>query len=442
MNKKLSVWSCRLTIATVLVAAIGLSFCRTASAEGYSPKGKFYALFVWTGSPANGKSFEKMVAGSKKEFESNLGKLCLAETDSRCGAVKFLSGEETTPQNIVDAIGELSAEAGENDALFVYVLSHGFSVNPAAVYQEEEANPRDREHFIAPSAGFDKNGETIAPNFQLNLNEEAIWRSNLLWAMRQHKHRLDFLVTDSCSSPYIKEMRRTEGIPSAPRANIGSGAGVPARAIMALEYILTCAEGTVSWNSSNPLSAIQEDGTPNPKEQELSYGAGYGTNFTLAFIQAASRSVNLASDSYEVEDFFADLGKDYDDIYKEFYGLVRDSNAEGEEGVIIFDDEQATRIQENQVLTTLTAFNTENEKDETNPVKQMDVLLKTNNQVKKTYEHGGSGSGKVGDPAIKESVLKKLTDYGTMGPGGKIEEIIPDYDPDSSNDGFNPDDGI
>lgn len=431
MKKNISVCSCCFAIATILIAAIGLSLGQTAVAQDNSAKGKFYTLFVWSGSPANGASFEKMVAGSAKEFESKLDKLNLTEkANPNCGGSIIIKGQETTPQKIIDAIGELSAKAGENDALFVYILSHGFSVNPVEVYKEKDANPRDREHFIAPSAGFDKDGETIGPNFKLKINKEAIWRSNILWAMRQHKHRLDFLVTDSCSSDYQNELRRTRLLQLAPAPNGCASGLVAMKPILALEYILTRAEGTASWNSSNPLSSMDSNGKLNDTIQELSYGGRYGTNFTLAFIQAASRAVGPDS-GYNLEDFFVDLGKDYDEIYKEFYELVRGPDAQGEEGVITFGEEAANHIWENQILTTLTAFNTENEESETNPVKKLDILLKTNNQVKKTYGHDGIGSGKADAPTVKESVLKKLTDYVIPGSDGKTQGTVdPDLVPD------------
>ncbi len=451
-----------------IVVAIALTSClqgRVASADpNDGERGKIYMLFVWTGTsgdakpPAEGEDaseeylFRKTIETSRKYFESNLSKIGLDGSDKDVfGASETLSGSDTTPQKIVDAIRELSQKAGEEDALFVYICSHGWAldpgqdlINPAKPGETGEKDPNeqrpkdveegdDREHLVAPYF------KTAPPVF----SEQALTRANILHYMRSRKHRLDVLVTDSCSSPMggveAKEIL-TRMVPAVESESETGGASSettsPQASNFALRYLLARAEGTVSWNSSNPCSywyvqyayetgeLTKENPLPpmaykegdltekrNYGDREQSHGdSWHGTVFTNAFIRAASRPVTDPNAGYTFDDFFLDLGMDYDNLYDSWWLWM----AKG--GVLKLGVGGSSRPGFHQGKTTLTQFNVEDDYSD-DSAKNVEIAAKTNNRVLKSFDHRDQtivdgGSLKVGAPTIDDydARLKKTGD--------------------------------
>lgn len=361
--------------------------------------GKIYMLTVWTGTardatkenndpgiPSRDYDFKLMVESSREFFESNLGAIGLDASGGDkdvFGEYVVLSGADTTPQKIVDVISDLASKAGENDALFVYILAPGVAISTRESYGEETTDV-ERDHHLATLI----EGEGYRSLF-MNL----ISRSNLLYVMRSHKHRLDVLITDSCTSaidaPFSVDVLHALSI------NAPGGARNKT-----FRYLLTHAKGAYSWNSANTNSCWRlRFGGSEPIEMsdleetldasERSCGAPrLGTVFNLAFIQAASRIITNPENGYDFDDFFQDLGMDYDDLYGEFWTYGRR-----------LDWIVSSQFQ--QVKTTLTAFNAEDDRT-SDSMRNKEIMLKTNNRVKKTFVHRdhNEGSGKTGDPTV------------------------------------------
>ncbi len=408
---------------TALIVVVSCCFSAPGSASAQygadSPRGKIYMLCVWTGTSRNATkegyylktdhtndyAFKSMVTASKKYFEAKLHCIGLDEKTLKkaglLGAYAVLDGENTSPSNIIDKIYELSQMAGSEDALFVYVLSHGASFSEVVDLGEkgDQYSPQDRLHYITPLID--------APKADLT---DVVLRSNLLHYMTIKEHRLDVLITDSCSANNpLGEARLPSG--SSLRFAPCAPAEPEYEPRYALKYLLTSAQGKVSWNSSCPFGRYEspvDKSAEFPTEsvfkpaflsRESSHGfgegePGCGTVFTRAFIQAASRKV-LPGKSYSFDDFFQDLGKDYDYLYDSFRRYVYD-NFE------IFNKNESDaafyrEVVYGQMKTTLTAFNVDDDHTGDVEIDHNNARVK-NNKIKEMYDHNGNGSSKTSEP--------------------------------------------
>ncbi|MBR4752889.1 MAG: hypothetical protein IK077_14125 [Thermoguttaceae bacterium] len=383
--------------------------------------GKIYMLTVWTGTardatkenndpgtPSRDYDFKLMVESSREFFESNLGAIGLDASGGDkdvFGEYVVLSGADTTPQKIVDVISDLASKAGENDALFVYILSlYGGTAVQETRYNEALSNAADledeRDHFIMP----------LIDSATINA-QDSILRSNLLYWMRSRKHRLDVLITDSSSSssPFVIPCEMLADVPLAYDAS--ANPALLNSANKAFRYLLTHASGAYSWNSTNPksfwrvrniddlartspqMSDLVEIRDSSSRDREASCGhIRSGSVFNRAFVCAASRPIVNPEKGYDFDDFFQDLGRDYDDLYAEYWKAV-------------FDDGYQTSSSALRVLpqgkSTLTAFNAEDERT-SDSMRNKEIMLKTNNRVKKAFVHRdhNEGSGKTGAPTV------------------------------------------
>ena len=396
----------RCLTAILVVVAVCLVSPRVGSAYDPTAKGKIYMLCVWTGTSRNATSsdnnaddhtknynFKMMVEDSKNYFEGNLSRIGLdkesLQNSGVFGDYQVLSGENTTPQQIVNKIGELSQKASKDDALFVYILSHGASLTPTRDFSEEapEDASQDREHYIMPL--IDNSEATV---------KDIILRSNLFFCMTAKKHRLDVLITDSCSSESLFEGIKRPDISGSALATYKPAPAPKKEVNYAFKYLLTHAQGKINWNSSCPYGRYRElkgqiQFRNDISDRESSFGLGGGdfggTAFTRAFFQCASREL-LQGNQYTIDDFFLDLGKDYEDVYASFREYVREHQSSGS---------FYNHVVKNQVRTRLTAFNTEDDHSD-DPKKNLEAALKTNNRIKTVYDNVGVGSKKISDPTL------------------------------------------
>ena len=419
----------------IAVAFAWIAQCAVAEDAMSTEKGKIYMLTVWTGTSRNStytvpknkdhtqnKEFHEAVESSRKLFESNLNEMGLDVSNKNLIAENIsLVGEDTSPQKIIDAIYELSQKAGEEDALFVYIQSHGAAIEPPLNYKEEHDTSFDngplgqgweREHYILP----------LIETPVADPKKDGVLRSNLLYYMRSKKHRLNVLITDSCSSVDVNlKIRRTTPVFMGQEPTSAPAPCDPAT--YAFRYLLTHATGTISWNSACPcfcyaVKANEEkeyiifddqgkyclktqdlvrnepkyDNTQSAsKTFELSLASNdTGTVFNIAFIKAATRTIKHPENGYTFEDFFEDLGNDYDAMYKNYLEAMPEIDLGVE-----------------QAITTLTSFNVED--DHTgNPMNDQKAVAKTNNRVKKVYVHKNtnSGSGKTKSSSLDLSFSK------------------------------------
>lgn len=377
-------------------------------------KGKIYMLTVWSGSAVNYKDgeiiddqvFMDCVNASHGMFEGALSVIGLDVTNKKLIPEYIsLTGENTTPQKIMDAICDLSQKAGEGDALFVYIMSHGCALD--SIYVNEGSNGYDldnaseREHVLLP----------LIKTPKIDVEKDVISRADLLYSMRSKKHRLNVLITDAGFETLDKSLDKIRVMP-----NISS---VSDRRLFVLRYLLTHASGTYSWNSSCPsysyrvpdIKELLKDYSfrvptlSDVKPRRSVYGersfllSHCGSIFNLAFILAAGKVIRDPEYDYSFDDFFQDLGSANDLLYERFIGCI---NA--------FEHDNVTNIIHNQAFTSLTSFNVDdNLVDET---KESCEVVSKNNVVEHVYEHNNSnkGSGKTGGAVFVTSFVFNLMD--------------------------------
>lgn len=415
------------SVVRSLVAATVLALvAQVALAQAPPEKGKIYMLTVWTGTSRNStdtvpgnadhtrnKAFHDAVVSSQKLFSEQLTGMGLDVKDKNLIAKNVsLEGADTSQQKIVDTVYELSQEAGEEDALFVYIQSHGAAIDPELNYNE----PRDetvelgfdREHYILP----------LIENPVADAKRDGILRSNILYYMRTKKHRLNVLITDSCSAVAGDELKIARMTPVL-YTTTNKFSASPAPSSYALRYLLTHATGTVSWNSTCPCfcyavrnqeDLVDSEGKyrapktgdvvlvkPDVKSASQNFEmsralAETGTIFNMAFVTAAARTVKQPESGYSFDDFFQDLGNDYDVMYEKY---------------LLAQPSRLVDIATTQAFTTLTSFNVED--DHTGDI-MMDqkVAAKTNNRVKEAYKHKDSrlGSGKTNSSTLNLEFTK------------------------------------
>jgi hypothetical protein len=221
-----------------------------------------------------------------------------------------LEGDNAHPKKILDACRQLSNAAGPNDAVFVYILCHG-----AQTTDEEYTNQPKPIHVLSPVAESPKN---------LDLKTIGIRRSSIMRELKLKPHRLNMLITDSCSTEDVGGW-----IPNAPDERHKVGPDV----IPALKKILLEGRGTLNINSTDPranngmgelamgwfpsdnydrdadldVSAIGKTGDAYLEAAAVHYPYS-GTVFTNAFIECAKREIPVNS-NYTIEQFYDDLKK-------------------------------------------------------------------------------------------------------------------------------------
>ncbi|MBQ9371936.1 MAG: hypothetical protein IJU03_07085 [Thermoguttaceae bacterium] len=389
------------TRSVVAVALLITSLCLATvrpvfSDETSGERGKIYMLTVWTGTSRDASAannipddnrynwvFRQTVESSREFFEQRLPALHLDPNDSSIiQRYVSLKDGDTHPQKIIDTIYQLANEAGPEDALFVYILSHGAAIDPHMNYGEPEPEVigDDREHLIMP----------LIDAKEVNYKTDSLTRGNMLYFMRAKKHRLDVLITDSCSAIIVDDkLQRQSAAPCAMAPGEKPGE-------YTLRYLLTHAEGTISWNSTNPasrwkltvnsandvpadqsaflpMSLLDEVHDNQSTGRELSLGAAAaGTAFTGAFIRAASRPISNSDEGYTFDDFFQDLGEDYDVLYGQLWAYGKAHNWSMKQLV--------------QGKTTLTQFNVDADRN-TDGTANDEAIYKINNRANTRFEH-------------------------------------------------------
>lgn len=100
---------------------------------------------------------------------------------------KTLEGQEALPENIMKVCREVSEEAGENDAIVVFISSHGVTNKGTDNVSRQGFAP------VAPSKA------------NLDILKKGIQRKTILDCLSEKPHRLIVLLSDSCASPSAEE---------------------------------------------------------------------------------------------------------------------------------------------------------------------------------------------------------------------------------------------
>ena len=141
---------------------------------------------------------------------------------------KVLEGDAADPDKICSVCFEVSMKAAPDDAIMVFIMSHG------AVKKEDGV----LTHVLAP---------TVTSSDDLEFGRKSIPRGTIFNALKVKKHRLIALITDSCASPAPEE----DETPSAPTGLVKPGsvyAPVP-NDTSYLKKFLQQAHGEININS-------------------------------------------------------------------------------------------------------------------------------------------------------------------------------------------------
>ena len=280
-----------------------------------------YMLFVW------GTSDENIAWATKISQRKILTNLYETVRDSSgCNFVcKSLEGKDAHPEKILAACEEFSQNAGKDDAVFVYMLCHGGQTSDR--WAERYSGNKQRVHFLSPIA-------TKASDLQAN--EIGLRRASIMLKLKENPHRLDMLITDSCSGKVQ--------MPMTPRV-VPRGAKM--WKITKLIKILKEEKGTVNINSTDPdyergegqlalgwLPLFQNEKGGSITDEEYfttSVKDPYaGTVFCNVFAKILTEK---CEGKYTVDDFCEELKKRLDG---EFQEITKHLDAQGDKSVQIF----------------------------------------------------------------------------------------------------------
>lgn len=239
---------------------------------------KIHVLFVW-GTKATDTRTNVLL--TKQLFEKKMAEIEICNGGSRIASFATFSGDDAHPAKILEHCKWMAQKAGPDDALFVYILCHGSSID-----LDREANKTvdNRIHALSPYA---------TDRFNLKFRSIGIKRSSILKAMKSTNHRLDVLITDSCSTYNAN-----------PPVVIRNGLDN-----VRLRLILLNTTGTINWNSTNPLGGYKREG-------EVAIGTKKGTIFSEAFLKVACSEFHGDPRTYTKEKFFKEVGSCLVDVYK------------------------------------------------------------------------------------------------------------------------------
>ncbi|MBR0225598.1 MAG: caspase family protein [Thermoguttaceae bacterium] len=360
--------SSKYALCALLVASFFLSAGALRAAEP-----GIYMLFVWgTSDPGVRDGVEiskRKIEAAFVEDNSPYASVAKREklTNTAGGLValnprirekRTLEGASASGENILKNCRELAAAAGPNDAVMVYILCHGAAI---------KGPDGKRRHGLAPIA--------TDPN-NMQLNRYGIARGTIMREITSKPHRLDMLITDSCSSSAKFELR-DDG-----EQNGGAGPTNP----YLYEFLLN-ARGYVNVNSSRPetnLSPAEQakgfapahwSSVPADEVEREKYEKFAGTVFTNAFLRVAETE-EFTEDDFELENFFKKLRKALDDQYAMTKQFLNDTN---QADAFADFNRQATQ--------TLVRFNNDSE------------AFPPDLQFKSRHE-GGSSSGNAADRGI------------------------------------------
>lgn len=279
-----------------------------------------YALFVW------GTLDENIAWATKVTQRKVLTNFYEAVRPSHCNFFcKSLEGQDAHPKNILAACDEFSRKAGKNDVVFVYVLCHGGQTDDS--WANQHSDIKKRVHFLSPIAG---------KADDLKANEIGIRRASIMLKLKENPHRLDILITDSC----------TGKIPTAsPKPLVRHVFLRPETTKLA--KILDEGKGTINVNSTDPdydrgegqlalgwLPFIDDVNGKRLTGEAYFEAASIRPNAGTVFGNAFSKIITEKSDEkYTLDDFCDELKKRLDDKFQE---TIEYLDSQGDKSVQVF----------------------------------------------------------------------------------------------------------
>ncbi len=217
-----------------------------------------------------------------------------------------LSGDRAHPENILRTCIELSNAAGPDDAVMVYVLCNGGSI---------EGRDGKLRHGLYPLAKSGKN---------LQMDRQGIARGTIMRAIKWKPHRLNALITDVSPATVNDEIKdepyaRSSGPISKFAASFGMGYAEEEsdgeRASYFVDFLLK-AEGDLNVNSCRPETGRSSAEIPRGlfgRDIDFRYA---GTVFTNAFLELAKTRDFDPDDDCTVDVFFQRLKERLNSQYK------------------------------------------------------------------------------------------------------------------------------
>jgi hypothetical protein len=273
---------------------------------------KVHMLFVW-GTKATDThdiviiskiKMEKALA-TPRDRESDFGfkfGIGLGKNEPHVANYITLEGDNATAKNINDISCKLSQEAGPNDAVFVYILCHS-----ATTYEDNDTTQQNLIHLLSPNCDDVNN---MQPR-ELGIKRSAIWKN-----ITSKPHRLNVLITDSCTPIYQERPSRIVIVD-----RVGS------ESESALYKVLMEGSGSLNINSTDPngnfgtgeiamgWAPIMADKTGDLLGEVAIECYDSGTTFTNAFINLAHKRIDV-NDSYTVDKFYGELKEQLDKQFK------------------------------------------------------------------------------------------------------------------------------
>ena len=282
-------------------------------AEEPAEKPGVYMLFVWgTNNPAVRDGVEiskRKIEAAFVEDDSPYAATAKNEAmyNTAGGLVELnpyikrritLEGSDAHPQKILDACKELANAAGPNDAVMVYILCPSATIRGA---------DRIKRHVLAPIAEKAESSYLVE-----HVYKYGIARGSIMKAIKSKPHRLNMLITDSCSGSLRVSLKECEAY------------AVTACAFNPyLPPFLLKAKGNLNIHASRPETSSSHGElswgfvpfgwkeVPSDPEARHAYERYAGTVFTNAFLQLAQGLCNPDTD-YTVDAFFRKLRLELD----------------------------------------------------------------------------------------------------------------------------------
>jgi hypothetical protein len=289
---------------------------------GNSPR--IHILFVWG---TKDKDIYWTTKVSREKIIKALGYSDLNRGAAYVRTFVELEGDNAHPKKILETCRAISQKAGPNDAILVYMLCHGSSL-----YEDNDSEQKNRIHALSPVCVNAKN---------MDLRNIGIRRSSIMREIKSKPHRLNILITDSCSVLRQGELNVVAAAPPEPTRR-----SLKQPEISKLKQLLLHASGTININSSDPNKGSMDQGELalgwlpiNPgvnnylEHAMMDYHSG--TIFTRAFISVASSKIP-ANEIYSSERFVRELKTDLKNTFNETVKWLENERGNAPE-IKIFD---------------------------------------------------------------------------------------------------------
>lgn len=310
-------------IISAIILSLFLSFNANAAESG-PKKGRFYfkprtntakpytayILCIWGDrdkNPSNVSTVKKSEEQITAFFKEAIADSEKAQAEGKVAPqiiIEHLYGSKLNRQQILDRCQAVSDQAGSNDVVMIYLLCHGGHFEENGTYT----------HFFLPTA----TGVERGVGWQ---DSDIIYRKDLLDRLGEDRHRLDILITDTCSHVTSKKSVGSQARSAFKRKPTHS----------AFDSIFGQFVGRININSSS------QSGGAHQKGETAIGSADYGTVFSNALVSAFEGESDPTR--YTKKDFLKELQTETNVNYRE----LKDSFKKNGDPLYIYIEDQSTQ---------------------------------------------------------------------------------------------------